>query len=1236
MDPAQGSGSGLEDHLRNLIVGNAQPGTSQPPPAGGLGSRPAVHAASYPADSAPYPADTAAYPADTAPYPADPTGAAQSPSDRQPMSGGGPGLGGGPPLLPPSPRASRGRRPNQAQRRQMSAQLSIPIDPRPPLHSARQYASPPAYANHQPYPGSYQKVQRPQSATFRPTYFNPATPGGPLTGVSFPAQPRHHQSLSYNGPISYNEQYDWGPQQQYRRPGDFMAQGAYPTPALFPFDAQSPSFPRALYNPNQGRMYQVNPEELKMQSDVLQGLCDNILANAEIEPADIQKKESFRVAIEGVCCRAITRFEQEVNGAADFPPSSVQLKCFGSLASGFATKAADMDLGLLSPLSKQQPDGLDSPIPRLLEKAFLDAGYGARLLTRTRVPIIKLCENPTRMLREELLKERAKWEKGVPDEAEDGVDTDEEDVNDEPELPPTAVHGRSYSGTAIPDRPFPRGGVSTPIWLPVAEIFSHLDTPGTVSASHRLTGADTAWAAGRVQARNPLAIGDGVSTADRSDGTSAPDGLPADGSFFQADNLDKISATRIPPVADRASTASRSPTGHARSAHSRGRSDLAEDSSLSQELANPEQEVGQPLIKYYTAAKRLLRKLGGRDIKQATASHFQPAELQKLTEFCHAFVHGLADEVLKARLLASVSLTPSLPNMPNVRSLYGVYMQMKGERLAMIWESREVHEKDEQQEHDGQMKVAYWKEVQNKPTFGIDPLGYNKELKTALQQMEKIPSVQIATLEQKQNEQASRYHAMTIRLLVDVGGVDLPSPENKILPVVVRQYVDGIWDAEIRSLVREFAQSANDISLRAAARRHKSLELACEFEKAIHKGFYDDKKTLSDIKAYMALLWGPLQKPGRQNHHYDYVLPRGEEVAALVQRIGLLPDPLKLAQNQPRDPHRDRLEFPPDGIGVQCDINFSAHLALHNTTLLRCYSLTDHRVRPMVLFVKHWAKVRGINTAYRGTLSSYGYVLMVLHYLVNIVHPFVCPNLQQLVRPSQQGLSPKEASETTFCRGRDVRFWRDETEIDSLARQGALNQNRDSIGHLLRGFFEYFAQNNMMSSVPCRGFDWGRDVLSLRTPGGLRSKQDKGWTGARTVMVIQNQSSPATPVAQTSPSKSPLDGEADPEVKTPVKAAPPQKGSELMEVRNRYLFAIEDPFELDHNVARTVTHNGIVAIRDEFRRAWRIIRSAGKGQPDEHLLQDSVTDNRGRNYRPQDLLLDLVRELHGPEGDFSA
>ena len=253
----------------------------------------------------------------------------------------------------------------------------------------------------------------------------------------------------------------------------------------------------------------------------------------------------------------------------------------------------------------------------------------------------------------------------------------------------------------------------------------------------------------------------------------------------------------------------------------------------------------------------------------------------------------------------------------------------------------------------------------------------------------------------------------------------------------------------------------------------------------------------------------------------------------------------------PPEPHR--LEFPKDGVGIQCDINFSNLLALHNSHLLRCYSLCDPRVRRMVLFVKAWSKKRKINSPYHGTLSSYGYVLMVLHYLVNIAQPPVVPNLQTASQAFEDELSLKEA----VLDGYNILFFRNETAIEELRRRKWITSNEESLGSLLRGFFHYYAQTDYNS--PAGGFQWTQDTLSLRTVGGILSKQSKGWTGAKTETVDVSGPGPA----------------------------------QTKEVRQRYLFAIEDPFEIEHNIARTVVHNGIVAIRDEFRRAHRLIENGG-------------------------------------------
>jgi terminal uridylyltransferase len=272
-----------------------------------------------------------------------------------------------------------------------------------------------------------------------------------------------------------------------------------------------------------------------------------------------------------------------------------------------------------------------------------------------------------------------------------------------------------------------------------------------------------------------------------------------------------------------------------------------------------------------------------------------------------------------------------------------------------------------------------------------------------------------------------------------------------------------------------------------------------------------------------------------------------------------------------REKSQGPLDFPKSGVGIQCDINFENPLGIHNTQLLRCYSMCDPRVRPMVLFVKAWAKQRKINSSYSGTLSSYGWVLMVLHYLVNIAQPAVCPNLQMAWRPSVIPIDDQALQkiyQETVVSGYAVRFWRNEEEILHAASSGQLTRNRMTIGELLRGFFQYYSSMPQSYTYGSRApsFYWTNEVLSLRTPGGLRTKAEKGWTGAKTTI------------------------------------------SNGKEVRNRYLFSIEDPFEIDHNVARTVTHNGIVAIRDEFRRAWRILRDIGRGQHPEGGIFDAIVD----------------------------
>ncbi|KAF4622744.1 hypothetical protein G7Y89_g14281 [Cudoniella acicularis] len=983
------------------------------------------------------------------------------------------------------------KRPNQAQRRQMNSQLSIPIDPRP------------SQAGRGPGSGGYSKTKGIRRTDLIPHGFH--SPG---------LQPLHspHAFYSQRSPQSPMHQYQSGPTGQAPRPS--------PNQNQFnsgPFSPRPSPQGRQLYHPGpyqgQGRgvPYGNNPEETAIQSAHLEALHQQVIPNVGIDPEEEAEKEAFRTLVEQACRDSIAEYERTELGNSKFDSISVELQCFGSMMSGFATKASDMDLALLSPKSQPAPDSTDSPIPRLLEKKLLDMGFGARLLTRTRVPIIKLCEKPTEKLKADLLLERQKWESGFDEDCEE-----RDDINN-PES-------------------------------------------------------------------SPRIVADSTTVATETEANVVPDPGPQE------------------TVAE----------------------------TYEDKLASLQQKERQSLGDYHNNAKRLLRKLGGRDVS-ASAPNLNDEECKILNDVCKAFISGLLSKALIAHLQNYQSIAPLFdPTLPPVnRTLHGVFLQMEGERLAMTWESRPLTENTTKREDECLTIVEAWRGLQDWQIPITESLKYNKELYMASEKLKRISSLQLVFLEQIQHEEPVYYYGRAQRLLDDLKGRGTEASSDTVDPIVIAHYISGIGHTQIRESLQESVHK--DVTLLRVGLRHRALQLAIDYEHALKIGKYDDDNR-PYVEQCIALL---------RDLDLDHERPKTGEEISLLAKMRSLPDPTSSSPNKPRDRYKDHLEFPKSNIGVQCDINFSAHLALHNTLLLRCYSHCDPRVKQMILFVKNWAKLRGINTPYRGTLSSYGYVLMVLHYLVNIAQPFVCPNLQSINKDPPHYLPPAEIEARTTCNGCDVRFWRNEAEIKNLADRKMLNHNHDSIGLLLRGFFEYFAQNGPMTTVQHRSFDWGREVLSLRSQGGLLTKQEKGWTGAKTVVETSTIAPPPTPSTtkapdstapnsadSTQPTKVLSPGEEPPtaELKTPK--LPPKVIEETKEIRHRYLFAIEDPFELEHNVARTVTHNGIVNIRDEFRRAWRIIRNVGKPEQRDGGLLDPVETVGGTAANSG--WLELLHLLQGP------
>lgn len=127
------------------------------------------------------------------------------------------------------------------------------------------------------------------------------------------------------------------------------------------------------------------------------------------------------------------------------------------------------------------------------------------------------------------------------------------------------------------------------------------------------------------------------------------------------------------------------------------------------------------------------------------------------------------------------------------------------------------------------------------------------------------------------------------------------------------------------------------------------------------------------------------------------------------------------------------------------DISFDNPLALHNTRLMATYNACDTRFGVLVMFIKLWARARRINDSFTGTLKSYGFMIMLIYYLQNKATPALLPNLQMI--STSRAISTDELE----CQGFDIWYAKD------VSRMHAIQQNSQSVGELVEGFFSHFA-----------------------------------------------------------------------------------------------------------------------------------------------------------------------------------
>ena len=220
---------------------------------------------------------------------------------------------------------------------------------------------------------------------------------------------------------------------------------------------------------------------------------------------------------------------------------------------------------------------------------------------------------------------------------------------------------------------------------------------------------------------------------------------------------------------------------------------------------------------------------------------------------------------------------------------------------------------------------------------------------------------------------------------------------------------------------------------------------------------------------------------------------------------------------------------------MECDLSMHNPLAVLNTSLLRTYAEITPVTRVLASIVKRWAKARDINNPARHTLSSYGYLIMLLHFLTyhkrtgnGLVSPFsssdrqsihnrsvstpLLPNLQwvdemwaqgppgtpyrELKDPPKEMMKHPQEEKTVV----NTHFYRpsNAAEMGNLQR---LFPGQDlSLAILLASFFRYYAYD----------FDYKKHVVSLHSTisHGLVEREVKaeldGWRNYSAALTIED------------------------------------------------------------------------------------------------------------------------------------
>lgn len=164
---------------------------------------------------------------------------------------------------------------------------------------------------------------------------------------------------------------------------------------------------------------------------------------------------------------------------------------------------------------------------------------------------------------------------------------------------------------------------------------------------------------------------------------------------------------------------------------------------------------------------------------------------------------------------------------------------------------------------------------------------------------------------------------------------------------------------------------------------------------------------------------------------------------------------------------------------LEGDISLYNTLAQHNTKLLKMYTQIDDRVAILGYALKVFAKVCEIGDASKGSLSSYAYILMLLHYLQQCDPP-VIPVLQEL---------HEDEKPVTMVDGWNAWFYDDFDNLKNTWKH--YGQNKLSVAELWIGLFIFYTEKFDLQMVvtirqhsPLTRFEklWNGKCLAIEDP----------------------------------------------------------------------------------------------------------------------------------------------------------